>query len=307
MLFKALKFAKLDNFDISSDEFIELLNKFKIHKPAPHDKEVRGWISPFGSESDELAIINDGSYQLCLQFLTRKVPKIEIDNAFSIREKEFFERNPDGVLKKAEIKEMREEIEYNLRPNFTPTPSELSIVIDTKNKLIYVNKNADKPWTHAMDLIKRMLGDKFKFTYFQVTSDVKDKMTSWIVDWDIPSGFSVGGGLKSKNAEKVTFETSNNDDIGDDKIVSFLNAGFTVQSLELYQNDRIAFTLNGNQSLSGIEFLDYFLTKKSNHISSNASDSDKESIKHEIMADHIVMHAAFAELIPKIIKALNED
>lgn len=307
MLFKALKFAKLDHFDIKENDFLDLLNKFKIHEPAPHDKEIRGWVSPFGSDSDELAVVHNGCYQLCLQFLTRKVPKVEIDKAFDIREAEFFKRNPDGVLKKADAKEMREEIEYNLRPNTTPTPSELHLMIDTTNKIIYMDKKTDKLWTQGMDLLKNMLSDKFKFTYFKVESDVKDKMTSWIVDWDIPAGFSVGGGLKCKNADGVNFNTSNNDNLGDDKVVSFLNAGFNVESLELILNERIAFTLNGNQSLSGIEFLDFFLVKKSDHISSNPSDSEKDDIRNEIMANHIIMQSAFAELIPKIIATLNED
>lgn len=299
MLFKSAKILQLDSWNINEEQVTEKLNALGYKEASPTQEKSMGWVSPFGNNSEMMYAAQSGAYlfKLMIEKKTVNASLLKRETEIVISERQ--SKNPEYKPDKEEINEIKESIKLKLLPDTPPSFSDIRVMVDTNNDnpVIVIETSSDKNVETVLNILTITFGDGIEYAHIPVSKEPADEMKNWIVDLDLPVGFTLGQSCKLKDPAINTVIQYKNHDLDDEKIIDYLSKNMEVTDIAMEWNDDINFSMNSALTLSSIKMLGVYKEQRDEILGN--TEEKTESI--ELDANFSVMISAFRDFIPKFI------
>ena len=221
----------------------------------PLELSSRGFVSPFGRDSDALFHTSGPSIWITVGGEDRMLPAAVVNDllAKKLAEIEAREgRRPGGRTRKR----LKDELITELLPRAFVKPSRTDALLDLEHGFVAVDTSSRKTGEGVASEIRRALGS---FPALPLNAEVAPRsvLTGWIAGEPLPEGLSLGdecelsdpvdGGAKVR----CTRQELHGDEIG-----KHLEAGKQASRLALNLDDHISFVLGEDLTVRKLKFLD---------------------------------------------------
>ncbi len=249
--------ALLFQYELNQSVDINALLADEHLKPCPpHARFTYGWLPIYADcYAQEIA----GATLICMgkeeRILPRSVINRELEERVSAQEAQLLR-----PLKRSEISQMAEEIEFELLPKSFCLQKRMYALFDTKSNYLIINTASQTQSTQLTSLLRKTLPG------IQIEPlPYKDHLATCFSEWinnpsSIPASFQLASDclLFSPNDEKKRFNCKGYE-LPSDEILSLLSQGLMPAELSIQWNDHIQFTLTQDMSLKRIKCLDYLV------------------------------------------------
>lgn len=282
----------------------EHLESFKLVPVAPTAAYSTGFVSPFGKDSKVLSHRIGDAILLTIGKETRLLPSEVVKEALAKRVAEI-EALTGRKMSKADKAELKDSVIKNLLTQAFVKPSRLNVMIDTKRHLLYINTRSKLAAGAAISLISRATGIDLLAKTLTSLNNTTAVMTEWAnsagfddeLEVPMPDEFTLGSEcVKTIHASETASVISyKNTDI---ETLDFVNSlrHETITSLQLQYGDSLRFTLERNNTITGVAF-----TKGA----VNRLEFDKDSERAELDAKFALQSLEFGELFDTLDSALK--
>lgn len=198
----------------------------------------RGFVSPYGRDSDVLAVRQDKAIWLSVGGEDRVLPAAVVNDLLAKKLAEIEQaegRKPGGKTRKR----LKDEIIVDLIPRAFVKPSRTDAIIDLELGLVIVDTANRKVGESVIGEIRRALGS-FPALPLSAEIDPRSILTSWVSGDQMPGGLNLGGECELRDpvdhGGKARFS---NFDIESEEIHKHLEAGMQATRLGLQLEDRL--------------------------------------------------------------------
>ncbi|HSH85170.1 MAG TPA: recombination-associated protein RdgC [Guyparkeria sp.] len=210
--------------------------------------ESMGW-APVIAEA--LAIETDGAFGLLFRREERAVPpRVIQDHAAKKLAEEFNKDEPS----RDEIRQAREDALLELLPQAFPRQAETRVIIDTRNKQVWLANAAEKRNSQINSLLRETLG-QWRVTPAFGSEEHSSRLSRWLLEGP-PAEFELGDSaklLESRDGGSITVTRLG---LPDENVLAHLRDGMTVEQLELVWRDRLRFTIRADGQLTKVKAVD---------------------------------------------------
>jgi recombination associated protein RdgC len=264
------------------------LEAHRLRECGPLELATRGFVSPYGRESEEL-MHGFGAYSLVsIGSEERLLPGVVVaeelaDRIAKIADKEG--RRPGAK----ERKRLKEEVISEFLPRAFIRPSRLSAYLDGEQGWFVVDSASRKAAEDAVSQVREALG-RFPATPMAPSESPRNLMTGWLIDGKLPKGLALGEEVELRDpAEAGAIVRCRRQDLESDEVREHLKSGKQVFQLGLVFDERVGFVLGEDLVVRKLRFLDQVL---------DALDEDAvESVKAEIDARFALMSLELRRLL----------
>lgn len=242
-----------------------------MREPGQLEMETRGFVPPLSvSEAATLPATN-GCDLLTLGTASRLLPASVLREAMAARISEH-EAKTGRKPGKRMRNEIREEVLGELLPRTFIKHSRTPAYIDRVARLLVVDTASDRAAEAVATAIREALGT-FPVRPLATEASVSQAMTSWELSGELPDCFEFGDSVEFKRPNnQSSVVRCRNHDLTADEVREHARCGSQVSQLELVFDQRIAFTLDSQMKLRGIEFLDVVAEKLEAQDGASADD-----------------------------------
>lgn len=279
------------------------LESLKLVPVAPTAAYSTGFVSPFGKDSNVLSHRIGDAILLTIGKETRLLPSEVIKEALAKRLAEI-EALTGRKMSKADKAELKQSVTANLLTQAFVKPSRLNVMIDTKRHLLYINTRSKLAADAAISLISRATGiDRLAKTLTSLNNTTA-VMTDWAAnsfdtdsaDIPMPDLLTFGSECVVSHHETETASVISYKNTDLESIYDQLERNHFVTSLQLQYGDSLRFTLESNNTITGVAFTKGAI---------NRLEFDKDSERAELDAQFALQSLEFGELFDTLDSALK--
>ena len=245
-----------EGFEKSLEEIQLALEEHRLKPCPPHARQSQGWTPPF-SHSEEKAHLIYGCHVLVAAKEVRLLPANIIKAVLNEKTKAFEQAN-HKPMRRAELLQLKEEIEFELLPKAFTVEKKEWLYIDTVNQWIVINTSSYKKASETITLLTKALGS-LSVVPLTMEADLSSLFSQWLHEPStLPEGLFLGNNcvLINSGNDKSLYNCK---DIEHnlDEIKTLIKQGYSVSSLELSWRERVQFTLTDDCLLKRLKCVDY--------------------------------------------------
>ncbi len=298
MWFKNLQVFRLTKpLSLELEKFNEQLEEKSFTPATSQEPESFGWVSPLGRHSELLYHINNQQVMLCAKRQTKILPasvvKEKLEDKVAVLESE-----EDRKLSRKEKQALKEEITFDLLPKAFSKSSTLMGYISLPLNLVVINSSSAKAAEDFLSLLRDSLGS-LPVIPLTAKNLPLQTMTSWIKQQSGLEHFILGNACEFKDLQDNGSIKCKEQDLSLPEIVTHLEGGMQVVSLELYWQDKLSFTLTESLILKSVKYLDF--------IQDQLQETHAESVAEQFDVDFSIMSAEVNAMIQELLLALGGE
>jgi recombination associated protein RdgC len=231
------------------------LDEHRLRPCGPMELSTRGFVSPFGRESEEL------THQVGAFILTtiggedRLLPSVVVNEELATRLAKIAEKQGRRVGGK-ERKQLKEEVISELLPRAFIRPSRLSAYLDAEQGWLVIDTASRKAAEEAVNQFREAMG---RFPAVPATAEESPRvlMTDWLIHGKLPKGLALGDECELRDpAEAGALVRCRRQDLESDEVREHLKSGKQVFQLGLVFDERVGFVLGEDLVVRKLRFLD---------------------------------------------------
>ena len=233
-----------------------LLSENALRPVGPLELSTRGFVSPFGRESEGYTCGIDGAYWIAVGGEDRLLPGAVVNDLLQkkLDEIEMREgRRPGGRTRKR----LKDELITELLPRALVRPSRVDAVIDFQTGVVAVDTASRRAAEAVVSEIRRALGS---FPALPLNAEVAPRavLTGWIAGEALPDGLSLGDECELRDAldQGAVVKCQRMELQGNAEIDKHLQSGKQVTRLALELDDHSSFVLGEDLVVRKFRLLD---------------------------------------------------
>lgn len=216
---------------------------------------ARGFVSPFGRESDVLLHRLDGSYWVSSGSENKILPGAVVNDLLVKKLAEIEAKNGRKLGGRAR-KNLKEDLVHELLPRAFVRPGRTDTMIDSRHGFIAIDTSSRKTAELVVSDIRHALGS---FPALPLNAEVAPRsiLTAWVAGEPLPQGLSLGDEceLRDPTDHGGVVKCQRQEMLGDE-IAKHLESGKQVSRLALTLNDHVSFVLGADLTIRKLKFLD---------------------------------------------------
>lgn len=234
------------------------LDSQRLRDCGPLELSTRGFVSPYGRDSEEL-VHKFGAFALVtIGAEERLLPSVVVNEELADRLARITEKDGRRIGAK-ERKRLKEEVISELLPRAFIRPSRNSAYLDTEQGWFVVDSASRKVAEDAVSEVREALG-RFPATPMAPEESLRTLMTGWLIDGKLPPGLALGEECELRDpAEAGAIVRCRRQDLESDEVREHLKSGKQVFQLGLVFDDRMSFVLGEDLVVRKLKFLDIVL------------------------------------------------
>ena len=240
----------------NAEEIEAALEEHRLKPCPPHARQSQGWVNPFNDiEEKRYSIL--GCHILVAAKELRLLPSTII-NAVLEEKMNAFELEHNRPMRRAESLQLKEEIEFDLLPKaFTVLKKDWLYIDETRQWIVINGANQNKA-SELITQLTKTLGS-LAAAPLSIDADLNELFSLWLREpSSIPEGLSLQQNCMLINGTNDKSQYSCKDiEHNKEELITLLEQGYTVSSIELAWLDRIQFTLTDNFMLKRLKCIDY--------------------------------------------------
>lgn len=264
------------------------LDEHRLRPCGPIEMSTRGFVSPFGRESDEL-VHRVGDFTLLAvggedKLLPSSVVNEELANKLdAIREKEA------RRVGAKERKRIKDEVITDLLPRAFVRSSRQFAYLDLADGWIVIDTSSRKNAEEAVTQVREAVG-RFPATPLAPEESPRALLTDWLTTGQLPPNLVLGDECELRDpAEAGAIVRCRRQDLELDEVKEHLKSGKQVFQLGLEFDERISFVLGEDLVIRKLRFLDIVLDE--------IDESSMESSRAELDATFTLMTLEIRRLL----------
>lgn len=256
MWFKNLYLYRLPSeFTLNVDELPDQLAGQAFQGCGSDQHESTGWVSPFGRDAEQLALVTNDYVLVRMAHQERILPSSVIKEELEERVQQLEEQENRKVGTR-EKKTLREQIEFELLPRAFTRTRQLDAWIDTVNGWMVVNTASANQAERLTSLLRNTIGS-LPVTLWSASNKLPVLMTQWIKDNQAPAPFLLGDECELRiPGEAGAVAVFKKHELNTEEVISNLNAGKMAAKLMLTWADKMSFILTDTLQIKRVKFLD---------------------------------------------------
>ena len=270
MFFRNLSLFRFPESVSNSLENLEIdLDSRRLRGCGPLELATRGFISPFGRDSEELVHRQGPHALITIGAEERLLPSVVVNEALAERIAEITDKEARRIGGK-ERKRLKDEVMTDLMPRAFIRPSRFSAYLDAENGWFVVDSASRKAAEDAVSEVREALG-RFPATPMAPEESPRALMTDWLTGTALPDRLALGEECELRDpAEAGAIVRCRRQDLESDEVREHLKSGKQVFQLGLVFADRMSFVLGEDLVVRKFKFLDLVLDELGEDIAESA-------------------------------------
>jgi recombination associated protein RdgC len=267
------------------------LDEHRLRPAGPMELATRGFVSPFGRDSEEL------THQIGAFILTtiggedRLLPSVVVNEELAAKVRKVAEKEGRRVGAK-QRKQLKEDVISELMPRAFIRPSRLNAYLDAENGWLVIDTSSRKAAEEAVDQFRTAMG-RFPAVPAAPENSPRTVMTEWLIHGKLPPGLALGDECELRDpAEAGAIVRCRRQDLESDEVREHLKSGKQVFQLGLVFDERVGFVLGEDLVVRKLRFLDLVLDE--------LDEDAMESAKAEIDARFALMSLELRRVLEKM-------
>ena len=288
-LFRFPTTTKLDALDSGLDEC-------QLKPVGPLELSSRGFISPYGRDSDLLTARQRDAIWLTVGGEDRLLPGSVVNDMLAKKLEEIEQkegRKPGGRTRKR----IKDELITDLLPRAFVKPSRTDAMLDLEHGIVVVDTSSRKNGENVVSEIRRALGS---FPALPLNAEIAPRsvLTGWIAGEPLPDGLSLGDECELRDpVDQGAVVKCQRQELQGDEIGKHLEAGKQVTRLALTLDDHVSFVLGEDMVVRKFKLLDGAVDQ--------LESTDREDLRAELDARFALMSGEAKRLFAVLEKALK--
>ena len=288
-LFRFPTTTKLDDLDTG-------LNECQLKPVGPLELSSRGFISPFGRDSDEMSHNRSDATWLAVGGEDKILPGSVVNDMLNkkLSEIEAKEgRKPGGKTRKR----IKDELITDLLPRAFVKPSRTDALIDMGLGVVAVDSSSRKSGENVVSEIRRALGS---FPALPLNAEVAPRsvLTGWVAGEPLPEGLSLGDECELRDPiDQGAVVKVQRMELQSDEITKHLESGKQVTRLALTLDDHVSFVLGEDLVVRKFKLLDGAVDE--------LESTERDDLRAELDARFVLMAGEFRRLFTVLEGALK--
>ena len=280
------RFSPATSSDLANIE--TSLDQHRLRPCGPIEMMTRGFVSPFGRDSDEL-IHRVGDFTLLTVGGEDKLlPSSVVNDELANKLAEISEKEARRVGAR-ERKRLKDEVLTDLLPRAFVRSSRQFAYLDLAQGWIVIDTASRKNAEEAVSQVRDAVG-RFPATPLAPEESPRALLTHWLASGKLPANLVLGDECELRDpAEAGAIVRCRRQDLELDEIKEHLKSGKQVFQLGLTFDDRIDFVLGEDLVIRKLRFLDIVLDE--------IDESSLESARAELDATFLLMTAEIRRLL----------
>ncbi len=295
MFFRNLTFfryptsLKLDTLDAGLDEC-------QLRPVGPLELSTRGFISPYGRDSEVLAARQGDALWVTLGGEDRLLPGAVVNDMLSRKLDEIEEKEgqrPGGRTRKR----LKDELITELLPRAFVKPSKTDALIDTTHGVIAIDTSSRKTGEALVSEVRRALGS---FPALPLNAEIAPRsvLTGWVAGGEMPEGLVIGEECELRDpVDQGAVVKVQRMDLHSDEIARHLESGKQVTRLALSLDDHVSFVLGEDLVVRKFKLLEGAVDE--------LESTDADDVRAEMDARFILMAAEVKRLFAVLESAMK--
>jgi recombination associated protein RdgC len=240
----------------NADEMEQALEELRLKPCPPHARQSQGWIAPLDEEKGRVYSIN-GCHLMVAAKEVRLLPS-SIIQAVLEEKNNAFELNHNRPMRRAEILQLKEEIEFDLLPKAFSVQKKDWFYIDTSKQWLVINSANPNKASEVVTLLTKTLGSLVA-SPLMPDSDLSTLFARWLHEpTSLPEGLVLAKScVLVTSGEDQSQYTCKDIKENSEELAALLAQGYTVSSIELIWQERVQFILTNNFLIKRLKCLDY--------------------------------------------------
>lgn len=262
----------------------------------PLELQTRGWVSPYGRDSDQMTTTIGDCHLMTLGGEDKILPTAVINQHIAEKAAEH-ERNTGHPPNSSRRRILRDDALTELLPRALARPSRLAGYVDLKRGWAVVDTSSRKAAEGFVSALRNALGS-FPATSLEPEESPRALMTEWLFDTKLPEGWALGDECELKDpADNGAIVRARRQDMTADEIREHLSSGKQVTQLALTFEERMRFVLDETLTVRKFKLLDIAVEQ--------LDKGDRDSAKAELDARFVLLVGEVARLLNAIEKTFS--
>ncbi|MDR0184549.1 recombination-associated protein RdgC [Lysobacter arvi] len=278
------------------DDLDNGLTECQLRPVGPLELSSRGFISPFGRDSDEMSHKRSDATWLAVGGEDKILPGSVVNDMLNkkLSEIEAKEgRKPGGKTRKR----IKDELITDLLPRAFVKPSRTDALIDTGLGVVAVDTSSRKSGENVVSEIRRALGS---FPALPLNAEVAPRsvLTGWVAGEPLPEGLSLGDECELRDPiDQGAVVKVQRMELQSDEITKHLESGKQVTRLALNLDDHVSFVLGEDLVVRKFKLLDGAVDE--------LESTERDDLRAELDARFVLMAGEFRRLFTVLEGALK--
>jgi len=294
-MFKTLTPFRIEKFNLSGDQLSEKLKTLQFNHCDSSVLLSYGFCPVVDGDDSLVRKIGDG-FLLSFRIEKKLLPASVVREFIKERVLKFVAaqgRKP----KRAEKKEIKENVIASLIPKAFGVSKDTFIWIDINNQLVHVNSASKSTVGLLITALFKCVATDVEFHPISTKISPIKVMTYWLVSGNVPSEFTIDRDCLLKNSKSNASLRFSQQSL-QEHVVNHIKEGQLPNELSLTWNDRVSFTLCADMSIKKIKFLEIVTEDKE-----TITDDDLAALDAEVILDM----SELMKLLPTLIKIMGGD
>ena len=278
------------------DELESGLGECQLKPVGPLELSSRGFISPFGRDSEEMLHNRSDATWLAVGGEDKILPGSVVNDMLNkkLSEIEAKEgRKPGGKTRKR----IKDELITDLLPRAFVKPSRTDALLDTGLGVVAVDTSSRKSGENVVSEIRRALGS---FPALPLNAEVAPRsvLTGWVAGEPLPEGLSLGDECELRDPiDQGAVVKVQRMELQSDEITKHLESGKQVTRLALTLDDHVSFVLGEDLIVRKFKLLDGAVDE--------LEATERDDLRAELDARFVLMAGEFRRLFTVLEGALK--
>lgn len=274
----------------------ESLQQNQLKPVGPLELSSRGFVSPFGRDSEQLSHqVSDGIW-IVLGGEDKILPAAVVNDAVAKKAAEIEDAEGRKLGGRAR-KRLKDEILHELLPRAFVRPIRTSAHLDLQHGLIAVDSSSRKASEGLLTELREAMGS---FPAVPVNAEVAPRsvLTGWLAGEALPDGLELGDECELRDpVDRGAVIKASRQELGAEEIAKHLEAGKQCTRLALTLDDHVSFVLCDDLVIRKLKFLDGAVEQLEN--------TERDSQRAELDARYALMVGELRRLFAVVGEALR--
>lgn len=259
MWFKSLSVYRLSpDFTFDRDAMTAALEAAVLKPIGPLEPVRKGFVSPFGGESEQLLHESAQCVLIELGSRERVLPSSVVKEAMEQKFKKIRAKSGKNPGKK-QREQIKDEVLMDLLPKAFVKPARQAAYLDFENRMLFIDSGSDKACETVIQQLREGFGS-FIAEPVQTEESVAAVMSAWLSKGECEGPFQLGDECELKDPVDTSCAIkAKRHDLSVDEIKDHVRNGKKVTQLGLIFDNRLTLVLDEKFKLRKLKFLDIIL------------------------------------------------
>lgn len=227
----------------------------KLREVGPMEQATYGFVSPYGRDKDEIAVVSEGHVLFCLGGWEKVLPATVVRDALAEKVAQI-QKSQGRRVGARERRRLKDEVLADLLSRAFVRSTRTMAYLDPKGGWLVVDSASRRKAEQVVTEIRQALG-RFPATPAMPGESPRALMTDWLVRTDTPQGWVLGNEclLRQPSDTSCTW-TGRNTDLDSEEVRNHLSAGMQAERLGVIFRDRLTFVLGEDLMVRKLRYTD---------------------------------------------------